>query len=75
MRASAGDGAVDERTKELITFALAVLARCGPCVKAHLKKAIAMGLSRKQLDEAAWLAVAMGGAPVRMFYLDCTKEE
>jgi hypothetical protein len=29
-----------------------------------------MGITPEQLDEAAWLAVAMGGAPVRMFYLE-----
>jgi len=27
-----------------------------------------MGISRAELDEAAWCAVAMGGAPIRMFY-------
>jgi hypothetical protein len=27
-----------------------------------------MGISRGELDEAAWCATAMGGAPVRMFY-------
>ena len=27
-----------------------------------------MGITREELDEAAWCAVAMGGAPVRMFY-------
>ncbi len=29
-----------------------------------------MGITQAQLDEAAWCAVAMGGAPVRMFYLE-----
>jgi AhpD family alkylhydroperoxidase len=74
MGATAADGAVDAKTKELITFSLVVMARCGPCIQAHLKKAAKMGLSQAELDEAAWLAVAIGGAPVKMFYDECLKE-
>ncbi len=68
--ACAADGAIDARTKELITFALVVAGRCGPCVAMHRKKALAMGITPQQLDEAAWCAVAMGGAPVRAFYVE-----
>ena len=68
MRVTAAAGTVDERTKELIHFALAVALRCGRCLTSHLKRAAAMGIPREQLDEAAWCAVAMGGAPVKMFY-------
>ena len=70
VKASAASGAIDERTKGLITYALVVMARCRPCVKSHRKKALSMGITQAQLDEAAWCAVAMGGAPVRMFYLE-----
>ena len=70
MQATGAQGAIDAKTKELINFALVVLARCGPCMEAHLQKALRMGIGREELDEAAWCAVAMGGAPVRMFYLD-----
>jgi selenide,water dikinase len=68
LRATGAPGKIDRKTKELINFALVVLARCGPCVEAHLEKARKMGISRAELDEAAWCAVAMGGAPIRMFY-------
>ena len=73
MKSAAAAGSIDARAKELITFALVVLSRCGPCLKVHRKKALEMGLTQAQLDEAAWLAVAMGGAPVRMFYLEAMK--
>ena len=33
-----------------------------------------MGITDAELEEAAWSAVAMGGAPVRMFYLEALKE-
>jgi hypothetical protein len=30
-----------------------------------------MGSAPAELDEAAWCAIAMGGAPVKMFYQEC----
>jgi AhpD family alkylhydroperoxidase len=75
MRSAGADGAIDARTKELITFALTLLARCQPCVAAHLAKARQMGIAQTELDEAAWLAVAMGGAPVRLFYAEALEAE
>ena len=68
MRATGSGGAIDARSKELINFALVILARCAPCIEAHMAKARKMGISQGELDEAAWCAVAMGGAPVKMFY-------
>ena len=29
-------------------------------------------MTQAELDEAAWCAIAMGGAPVRMFYQEAT---
>ncbi|MBI5722790.1 MAG: selenide, water dikinase SelD [Planctomycetes bacterium] len=74
LKAAAGPGAIDEKTKELIAFALVVYSRCKPCLAAHRKKALDMGLTPQQLDEAAWLAVFMGGAPAYMFYQDAIRE-
>jgi selenide,water dikinase len=61
-------GALSEKAKELILFSLVVSSRCQPCLEAHLRKARAMGIPLEELDEAAWCAIAMGGAPVKMFY-------
>jgi AhpD family alkylhydroperoxidase len=74
MKAASAPGRLDARTKELIEFALVVHARCPPCVAAHLKKAREMGITQEELDEAAWCAVVMGGAPVRMFYLEAARK-
>ena len=68
MRSATTAGAIDEKSKELVLFALVVHSRCGPCFAHHYERAIEMGITQQQLDEAAWCAVAMGGAPVRMFY-------
>lgn len=61
-------GALDAHTKQALALALSVLARCEPCVKAHLQKARAMGFTEEEIDEAAWMAIAFGGSPVMMFY-------
>lgn len=68
MRVTMKGGAIDERGKFLINFALAVMSRCSPCVDGFIQKARKLGVPREQLDEAAWCAITMGGAPVRMFY-------
>ncbi len=70
MASATADGAIDAKTKELITFALVVQGRCAPCFAHHYKRAKDLGLTDAQLDEAAWLATAIGGAVVRMFYLE-----
>ena len=70
MSSAAEDGKIDARTKEIIIYALVVLARCEPCMNIHLPKAKKMGISQEELDEAAWLAIAMGGSPIKMFYND-----
>ena len=61
-------GVLDEKTKELILFSLVVGTRCQPCFDVHYQKALKMGITQAELDEAAWCAIALGGAPVKMFY-------
>jgi selenide, water dikinase len=70
MRQVRSAGAVSEKTKELILFSLVVQSRCAPCFDAHYRKALDLGLNPAELDEAAWCAVALGGAQVRLFYLE-----
>ena len=61
-------GVLSEKAKELILFSLVVQSRCHSCFDAHYAKAREMGIAQAELDEAAWCAIAMGGAPVKMFY-------
>lgn len=73
MRAVQSPGVLNARTKELLMFSLVIQSRCAPCFEAHHKKALEMGITQAELDEAAWCAIAMGGAPVKMFYQECMK--
>ncbi|HEU5396923.1 MAG TPA: carboxymuconolactone decarboxylase family protein, partial [Verrucomicrobiae bacterium] len=61
-------GVLDAKTKELILFSLVVASRCQPCFEAHFRRARELGVTPPELDEAAWCAIAMGGAPVKIFY-------
>jgi selenide,water dikinase len=73
MRSVQTAGALSEKAKELILFSLVVHSRCHPCFDAHYARARELGLTQAELDEAAWCAIAMGGAPVKMFYQECLR--
>jgi len=67
-------GVLSLREKELVSLALAVQARCEPCLTAHLNKALAAGLTPKEIKEALWLGVVFGGSPALMF-IEALKEK
>jgi selenide, water dikinase len=71
MRSVQDPGSIDARTKELILFSLVCLARCEECFETHYHRALELGITPAELDEAAWCAAAMGGAPVKVFYQTC----
>jgi AhpD family alkylhydroperoxidase len=73
MRSVQTAGALSEKAKELILFSLVLHSRCHPCFDTHYQKARDLGITQAELDEAAWCAIAMGGAPVRMFYQECLR--
>ena len=68
MQEAFADGAIPVRTKELIIIALSILTKCEPCVKTHLDKARSMGVTEDEINEAVWLAISMGGAPIMKWY-------
>ncbi len=51
-----------------MVIALSVAQRCEPCLKTHVKAALEMGLTKVEIDEAAWLGIAFGGSPAMMLY-------
>lgn len=72
MQAITGPGALTVREKELMALALAIVTKCEPCLRLHLKAARKAGLTDAEIDEAAWVAVQFGGAPAMMFYRSVT---
>jgi len=62
-KATEGPGALDTKTKELISIALSVKAQCPYCIAFHVKNAISRGAKRNEIVEAAMVATLMGGGP------------
>lgn len=56
-------GAIDTKTKELISVAIAAYNRCEYCIVFHVYKALEAGATREEIMEAAMVAVAFGGGP------------
>ncbi len=62
-KATEGPGALDTKTKELISIALSVKSQCPYCIAFHTKNAIAQGATKSEIIEAAMVATLMGGGP------------
>ncbi len=63
-RAVFAEGALPERTKQLIAVAVAHVTQCPYCIDGHTKLAKRKGASPEQIMEAIWVAAEMraGGA-------------
>ena len=68
------EGLIDKRNKKFMAIALSISRSCRQCLIIHLKSAIEMGISKEEIDEAAYLAIAFAGAPAMMLYNDVCKE-
>ncbi|TBW39220.1 carboxymuconolactone decarboxylase family protein [Siculibacillus lacustris] len=60
-------GALDTRTKELISLAIGVTVRCDPCIAFHAKAARAAGATREEVMETVATAIYMAAGPAFMY--------
>jgi AhpD family alkylhydroperoxidase len=58
------DGALSEKTKQLIAVAVAHTTQCPYCIRGHTRLAQRRGASEQEIMEAIWVAAEMraGGA-------------
>lgn len=58
------EGALPEKTKQLIAVAVAHVTQCPWCIRSHTKTAMRKGASHEEIMEAIWVAAEMrsGGA-------------
>ena len=61
------NGALDEKTKEIMALGIAIATRCDSCIGFHIKSLIRLGLTREELCEALAMATYMGGGPSYAF--------
>lgn len=59
------EGALPEKTKQLIAIAVAHVTQCPYCIRSHTKQALRKGASQEEIMEAIWVAAEMrAGAAV-----------
>src|SRR5690554_3354169 len=59
------EGALPEKTKQLIAIAVAHVTQCPYCIRSHTKQALKKGASQEEIMEAIWVAAEMrAGAAV-----------
>ena len=58
------DGALPEKTKQLIAVAVAHVTQCPYCIRGHTRAALRKDTSEEEIMEAIWVAAEMraGGA-------------
>ncbi len=56
-------GVLTRREKKLISLGLSLYARCEDCILHHTYEALKAGLTRKEILEAAGVAMVFGGGP------------
>ena len=58
------EGALPEKTKQLIAVAVAHVTQCPYCIRSHTKAAVRKGATNEEIMEAIWVAAEMraGGA-------------
>jgi len=66
-KASAAEGALSTKHKELISVAIAVVIRCEPCIAFHVHDALKAGATRQEIAEAIGVAIGMGGGPAAAY--------
>jgi AhpD family alkylhydroperoxidase len=67
-------GAIDVKTKELISVAIGAYNRCEYCIVFHTFKALEAGATRQEVMEAAMVAVAFGGGPSMAYSVSLLKD-
>lgn len=73
MQESSKEGAIDEKTKELIAIAVSVSKQCKWCIHLHVKKAMELGATKDEIMESSFVSTLMGGGPALMYIQEVMK--
>lgn len=67
-------GALDTKTKELISVGIACYNRCVYCIVYHTYKALEAGATKDEILQASMVSVAFGGGPSMAYSVTYLKE-
>lgn len=62
-KAAKKNGALSEKTKELIALGIAISTRCDICIAYHVKSLVRLQTTREEFCEALEMISYMGGGP------------
>lgn len=65
--AGAKTGQLDEKTRQLISLAVAVTTRCDGCISVHSQKAVENGATKEEIAEALGVAIAMNAGAALVY--------
>ncbi|HEX2839656.1 carboxymuconolactone decarboxylase family protein [Hyphomicrobium sp.] len=65
--AGAKTGHLDEKTRQLISLAVAVTTRCDGCISVHAQKAVENGATKEEVAEALGVAIAMNAGAALVY--------
>ncbi|PIE08749.1 MAG: alkylhydroperoxidase [Rhodobacterales bacterium] len=66
-KSASDDGALTEKTKELIATGIAVAIHCDGCIGFHVRTLVKLGTTRQEFEEVLGMAIYMGGGPALMY--------
>ncbi|HEY0595612.1 carboxymuconolactone decarboxylase family protein [Sphingopyxis sp.] len=58
---------LDEKTRQLISLAVAVTTRCDGCISIHTNEALKEGATREEVAEALGVAIAMNAGAALVY--------
>jgi AhpD family alkylhydroperoxidase len=65
--AGAKTGHLDEKTRQLISLAVAVTTRCDGCISFHSQEAVQNGATKEEIAEALGVAIAMNAGAALVY--------
>jgi AhpD family alkylhydroperoxidase len=65
--ANSKTGKLDEKTRQLISLAVAVTTRCDGCIVVHSEAALKAGATKEEISEALGVAVAMNAGAALVY--------
>ena len=57
------EGALSEKTKELIALGISIATRCESCIGLHIEHLVRLGATREEIIETLSMSSYMGGGP------------
>ena len=57
------EGALSEKTKELVALGISIATRCESCIGLHMEHLVRLGATRDEIIETLSMSSFMGGGP------------